>query len=96
MYWLYYAVAKLTPDEVGIPKVKADQNTIQSILNQVYVWAGIVAILVIVIAGVLYVLSQGEANKIKQAKDAILYAVAGLIVIAAAFTLTQFVLFSVK
>jgi len=40
---------------------------------------------------VRYVLSQGESDRLKQAKDMILYAVIGLVITLLAFAITVFV-----
>lgn len=81
----------LTPDNTGIPKADAD-NVLNSVLGIVYFAGGVACVIVIVIAGILYAVSNGDAGKIKTAKDAILYAVIGLVVIMMAFVITGFVL----
>lgn len=68
------------------------QNRIRSILNTIYLWIGIIAAIVIVIAGILCMISLGDAGKIQRAKAAILYAVIGLIVTLAAFAITNLVI----
>lgn len=88
---LYLAVTKIGTDEIGIPKVN-EETALQNILNTAYAWAGILCVLVIIIAGILYVLSAGDASKIKKAKDAITGAVVGLIFVLLAFAITAFVM----
>lgn len=61
------------------------------ILNIVYFSAGVVAVFAIVIAGFLYVTSAGDPGKAKIAKNAILYAVIGLVAVLIAFTITTFI-----
>lgn len=56
---------------------------------------GAVSVLVIVIAGLMYVLSGGNPDRTKQAKDAILYAIVGIVIAAAAQLIVRFVLSSV-
>ena len=89
-----FAIDKITAGDIGYkPSItSADNSTIASIMNPVYVVAGIVAVLVIVIAGFIFVTSNGDANKIKQAKMAILAAVIGLVIIMMSFVITQFVI----
>jgi hypothetical protein len=53
---------------------------------------GIAAVIVIIIAGIRFVLSGGDATKVATAKSTILYAVVGLIVAALAQSLVIFVL----
>jgi len=86
-----YLAVTVTPDDVGIPRVEAE-SLIPGILNTVYWVAGVSAIIVIVIAGIFYAISQGEAAKIKRAKEAILYSVVGLVVVMVAFIITNFVI----
>lgn len=84
---------KITPRDIGIddPVTSAD-GTFLNLLNTAYMWAGIVCVIVIIIAGFYYVLSNGNAANIKRGKDAILGAVIGLVVVILAFTITQFVI----
>ena len=65
---------------------------LQSILNVVYFWAGIAAVIVIIISGVYFMISRGEADKIKKAKTALMYAVIGLIIVICAAAITNFVI----
>lgn len=65
---------------------------IQTLLMNVYIVAGIVAVIAIVIGGVRYTTSGGEASNIKAAKDTILYAVVGLVVVISAAIITNFVI----
>lgn len=79
-------------NSINIPRVNANDTTIAEIMNTVYLWAGIVAVLVIIIAGFFYVTANGNAQTIERAKNAILGSVIGLIVVAFAFMITQFVI----
>ena len=75
---------------VGIPS-EARTITLGSVLNSVYAWAAVVAVIVIVIAGFFYTLSQDDPQQVTRAKNAILYAVIGLVLILVAFVITQFI-----
>ncbi|HEU5121381.1 MAG TPA: hypothetical protein VFT59_00920 [Candidatus Saccharimonadales bacterium] len=87
------AAEQIKPSEIGLTDPATDPNaTVASILNTVYTWAGIICVLVIVIAGILYTTSTANPSHTKRAREAIIYAVVGLIVIIMAFTITQFVL----
>ena len=65
---------------------------IQSILNAIILVAGIISAVYIVIGGIHYITSNGDAAKVKKAKDTILYALIGLIVCALAFALVNWVI----
>jgi zinc transporter ZupT len=84
---------KINPGEIGITApVRDADNVLLNILNTAYLWAGIVCIIIIIIAGYFYVTSNGNAATIKRGKDAIMGAIIGIIVIILAFTITQFVI----
>lgn len=85
-------MAKIDPKSVGIPEVAANSTTVSGVLNGVYFWAGIIAVLVIVIAGYYFVISNGDANQVSRAKKAILGAVIGLVIILSAYIITGLVL----
>lgn len=90
---LALASEKIDPNAIGLtnPPKNADA-IVGNVLNTVYAWAGIICVLIIVIAGYLYATSAADAAQTKRAKNAILYSIVGLIVIMMAFVITQFVL----
>ena len=70
----------------------AATSRIKGALDTVYLIVGIAAIIVIIASGFFYMTSAGEPGKTKRAKDALMYAVIGLIVSILAFAITEFVL----
>lgn len=91
----YFAdqLPKLTPKDIGVSDPVTNANSLfTNVLNLAYFWAGVVCVIVIIIAAYFYVASGGNATHVKRAKDAIVGAVVGLIVIMMAFTITQFIL----
>lgn len=86
--------ARLKPSDIGIQPLSPAQvdGTVFSILTTVYYVAGAIAILIIVIAALIFVTSAGNPERVKQAKNAIIGAVVGLLVIIMAFAITQFVI----
>lgn len=70
-------------------------SDLQGILNAIVGILGLVAVVVIIIGGVTYMTSSGDASKVKKAKDTILYGIIGLIVAALAFAVVNFVIGSV-
>jgi multisubunit Na+/H+ antiporter MnhB subunit len=91
MRFLYTLAQTIDTSKVNIPKVEA-QTLIPNLLNTVYWIAGVAAVIVIVIAGIFYSISEGSPDKIKRAKDAIIYSAIGLVVILGAFMITNFVI----
>ncbi|MBQ1298639.1 hypothetical protein IIY24_02275 [Candidatus Saccharibacteria bacterium] len=63
-----------------------------NIINAIITVLGIVAVIFIIIGGVQYMTSTGDAPKIKKARDTILYAVIGLAVCVLAFAIVNFVI----
>lgn len=83
---------KIRPSEIGMDPVTSDSAAVGDILGIVYMVAGMVSVVAIILAGFWYVTSNGQADRIKRAKNAILAGVIGLVVVIMAFTITQFVL----
>ena len=69
-----------------------NQVDIMVIINLVLKIAGIVAVIVIVIAGINYSLSSGDPAKTASAKNTILYAVIGLVIISSAIAITGYII----
>ena len=70
-------------------------SALTSILNAIILIIGIVAVIFIIIGGVNYITSSGDSNKVKKAKDTILYSVIGLVICALAFVIVNFVIGSI-
>lgn len=63
----------------------------KTIINTILMVLGMVAVIMIVIGGIRYTTSNGEASQIQSAKNTVLYAVVGLIVAILAFAIVNFV-----
>ena len=57
---------------------------------------GIISVIMILVGALRYVLSAGNPQSTKEAKDTILYAVIGLIVAILSFAIVNFVITSIK
>ena len=68
-----------------------DSTFVVGIINWVIGISGLVALIFIFIGGIGYLTSAGDPNKLKKAKDTILYAAVGLGIVALAFGATAFV-----
>lgn len=67
-------------------------NIVGVVLEILSIIAGIVAVFAIVIAGFKYVTSGGDAGKLSSAKSTLIYAIVGLVIVASAQFIVQFVL----
>lgn len=63
-----------------LPQVAADGAQIKSILAVVFAALAGIAIIVIIIAAINYAASEGNSDKIAQAKKTIIYALVGLVI----------------
>ncbi|MBR2754076.1 hypothetical protein IKD82_02880 [Candidatus Saccharibacteria bacterium] len=70
-------------------------DTIINIVTAIIGVSGLVAVIFIIIGGIQYITSEGDAAKTKKAKDTILYAFIGLIICALAFVIVNWVIRSV-
>lgn len=61
-------------------------------LNILSFVVGLIAVIMIIIAGLRYITSNGDANTITSAKNTIIYAIVGLMVVAFAQIIVSFVL----
>jgi hypothetical protein len=77
------AVCKDSGDDVG--------TLIQTVVNILLYVLGAIAVIMIVVGGIRYTTSNGEASQIKSAKDTILYSVVGLVVAMLAWAIVNFV-----
>lgn len=75
------------------PDAAGDINKlIKTVVNLLSIAVGIIAVIMIIIAGLRYVSSAGKEEAIKGAKNTILYAIIGLVIVALAQIIVHFVL----
>lgn len=67
-------------------------SVVEALINGVITIVGIVAVIIIVVGGQRYIVSQGDASKITAARGMIIYGVVGLIVAVLAFAVVNFIL----
>lgn len=91
---LIKTIGAATIQEVG-DKESDLVGIITQILNIIVGLLGIVCVVVIILGGVNYMTSTGDAGKVKKAKDTILYGVIGLVVCALAAVIVNFVIANV-
>lgn len=79
--------------QCGVSNVNSLFSSITSILLFL---VGAIAVVMIIVGGLKYVLSAGEAKATGDAKNTILYAVIGLVIALAAYSIINFVLGGIK
>jgi hypothetical protein len=71
-------------------------NIIRLVINIFSILVGVVAVIMIIIGGLKYITSGGDSSNVTGAKNTILYAVVGLVVVAMAQFIVRFVLTKVN
>lgn len=69
---------------------------IKSIINILLYIAGAVAVVMLILGGIRYITSNGKQDQVTAAKNTIMYAIIGLIVVILAYAIVQFVVDNVK
>lgn len=66
-------------------------NMIKIVINTMLFILGTVAVIMIIVGGIRYTTSGGDASGVKSAKDTILYSIVGLVVALMSFAIVNFV-----
>ena len=67
-------------------------TTLQRIINILTVIVGIAAVIAIIINGLKFITSSGDSNAISSAKNGIIYAIVGLIIVALSQVIVRFII----
>ncbi len=81
--------ADSTPDELT-----GGEGIFTQIVNVMLFIIGAVAVIMLIIGGIRYTTSNGDANQVTAAKNTILYAIIGIIVAILAYAIVNFVVTS--
>jgi TRAP-type C4-dicarboxylate transport system permease small subunit len=87
----------LTVQEGAAPCTDPNANTgftnlLKKIINILSVVIGVIAVIMIIIGGFRYITSGGKQESVTAAKNTILYAIIGLVIVALAQIIVRFVL----
>ncbi|MFZ1484405.1 MAG: hypothetical protein WAS36_05335 [Candidatus Saccharimonadales bacterium] len=90
---MYIDIQKIAQsiDTSTLPKAEASSDNLYTIFGVVIGTLASVAVLIIVIAGLRYILSGGDPSTMAKSKNAIVYAIVGLVVAMTAFSIVTFV-----
>lgn len=67
-------------------------DIIATVVDVLSVIVGVVAVIMIIVGGFKYITSSGDSSNIQSAKNTIMYAIVGLVIVAMAQAITGFVL----
>lgn len=89
------ALAQIAPVQgtgLGIPEAGSLVDYLVKIVNVGLALIGVIAAVYIIISGIRYILSGGDEGDAKKAKNGILFAVIGLVVVGLAAMIVNFVI----
>ena len=66
-------------------------NTIQGIIKIISYIAGIIAIIMIIVSGLRFITSGGDSGKVASARNSLIYALIGIVVVVLAQVMVHFV-----
>jgi hypothetical protein len=78
-------------DTGPLPKANADSHTLSTVLNLVFGTVASIAVLIIVVSGFRYIVAHGDPSATAQARNGVIYAVVGLLITMAAYSIVIFV-----
>lgn len=80
----------------SVPHTNAGTAQLDLLVNGVFAIAGAVTLLFVIIGGLRYITSQGSSDAVRSAKEMIIYAFVGLIVVILAFSIVQIIIMVVN
>ena len=91
---LLLAKISLSANDLNVPNFsgKSTNVVIKDVMLTVYFWAGVVAVVAIVISGFMYVISTGSADKVNKSKNALIASIIGLTLVLFAYAITSLVI----
>lgn len=82
----------LERNELNLPNVSLTGASVRDIISIVASILGFIAVIVIIIAAIKFITSQGEPQKVANARNTIIYAAIGLVVSILAHVIVNFVI----
>jgi len=75
----------------GVATLNCIPVVFQNIVNWALIFAGVAALFFVIYAGIKYIRSGGEDEKIKSARETLTYAIIGLVVILLSFLIINLI-----
>lgn len=91
--WRFAAI--VDKDQVNIPKPELTDASIRGILQIVFALMGVMAMFILILAGLKYNTALGDPQKTNEAKNAIIFSAIGLGIAAGAFSLVSLLVRSI-
>ena len=92
-------LVQFAADEGKVDKVGEGNNnlipTVTGIINAIILVLGLACVIIVIVGGIGYMTSTGDAGKVKKAKDTILYGIIGLVICVLAYAIVNFVIVNI-
>src|SRR3990167_4334278 len=75
----------------GVATLQCIPVVFQNIVNWALIFAGVAALFFVIFAGIKYIRSGGEEEKIKSARETLTYAIIGLVIIILSFAIINII-----
>lgn len=66
-------------------------GTFSNIINTILYIAGVVAVAMLIIGGIRFMISRGDKDKVQKAKNTVVYAIIGLILVIFSYAIVNFI-----
>ena len=90
-YALLQFAALLNKDDVNLPDGELNAERVARIMTVIFALIGGVALIIIIISGFKFILSEGNPDKVAKARNTILYAAIGLAICVSAGAIVNFI-----
>lgn len=67
-------------------------NVLKLVLNIMSIVAGVIAVIMIIIAGIKFLTSQGDPGSVASARNTVIYAIVGIVIVALSQGIVRFVI----
>jgi type IV secretory pathway VirB2 component (pilin) len=90
-----------SPLQKGVDVMHADgmptqiigvDGTFNNIINTILYVAGIVAVAMLIIGGIRFMVSRGDKDKVQKAKNTVIYAIIGLVLVIFSYAIVNFII----
>lgn len=76
----------------GMPtKLVGVDGTFSNVVNTILYVTGIIAVAMLIIGGIRFMISRGDKDKVQKAKNTIVYAIIGLILVIFSYAIVNFI-----
>lgn len=87
-----YDVQKYRGDGQPTELFSGADAIVPKVINTLLFFVGVLAVIMLIFGGIRYIVSGGDSNKVKDAKNTIIYAIVGLVLSLLAYAIVNWVI----